>query len=144
MIAAQIETASGLENVDTIAAVPGIDVLWVGQFDLTSSLGIAGEFDHPRYLSALDRVAEAALRHGKAAGFMVTSRKEAELVLSKGYRAIAYSGDLWIYQQALRAGSRTFAGWRSIERRRGEGLKACRRPSRPAREGEPATLGSTV
>jgi 2-keto-3-deoxy-L-rhamnonate aldolase RhmA len=104
MIAAQIETASGLENVDAIAAVPGIDVLWVGQFDLTSSLGIAGEFDHPRYLSALDRVAEAALRHGKAAGFMVTSRKEAELVLRKGYRAIAYSGDLWIYQQALRAG----------------------------------------
>lgn len=104
LLAAQIETASGLENVEEIAAVPGIDVLWVGQFDLTSSLGIAGQFDHPTYLAALDAVAEAARRHGKAAGFMVTSPTDAELVLGKGYRAIAYSGDLWIYQQALAEG----------------------------------------
>lgn len=104
LLAAQIETAPGLENVEAIAAVPGIDVLWVGQFDLTSSLGIAGQFDHPTYLRALDQVAEAGRRHGKAAGFMVTSREEAELVVGKGYRAIAYSGDLWIYQRALAEG----------------------------------------
>ncbi len=116
LLAAQIETASGLENVDAIAAVPGIDVLWVGQFDLTSSLGIAGQFDHPMYLSALDRVVEQARRHGKAAGFMVTSPKDAELVLSKGYRAIAYSGDLWIYQQALGEG---IAAVRGLAERRG-------------------------
>ncbi len=104
LLAAQIETASGLEQVEEIAAVDGIDVLWVGQFDLTSSLGIPGQFDHPTYLAALDRVAGAARRHAKAAGFMVTSPKEAELVLGKGYRAIAYGGDLWLYQQALREG----------------------------------------
>lgn len=104
MLIAQIETADGLEHVDEIATVPGIDVLWVGQFDLTASLGIAGEFQNQRYLTALDRVAEAARRHGKAAGFMVTSREEAELVLGKEFTAIAFGGDLWIYQQALAAG----------------------------------------
>lgn len=97
----QIETAAGLEHVEEIAAVPGIDVLWVGQFDLTASLGIPGQFDHPRYREGLDRVVEAARRHGKAAGFMATSTGEAEDVLARGFTAIAYSGDLWIYQQAL-------------------------------------------
>lgn len=115
LLAAQIETASGLENVEAIAAVPGIDVLWVGQFDLTSSLGIAGQFDHPTFLAALDRVADAARRHGKAAGFMVTSPGDAELVVSKGYRAIAYWGDVWIYQQALAEG---VAAVRELVRRR--------------------------
>jgi len=104
LLVAQIETAAGLEHAEEIAAVPGIDVLWVGQFDLTSSLGIPGQFENPAYLSALDRVAEAARSHRKAAGFMVTSEREAALVLSKGYTALAYSGDLWIYQEALEAG----------------------------------------
>lgn len=77
LLVAQIETAGGLEQVEEIARVDGIDVLWVGQFDLTSSLGIAGRFEHPTYLDALDRVAAAARRNGKAAGFMATSQEEA-------------------------------------------------------------------
>jgi 2-dehydro-3-deoxyglucarate aldolase/4-hydroxy-2-oxoheptanedioate aldolase len=104
LLIAQIETRAGLERVDEIASVEGIDVLWVGQFDLTSSLGIAGRFGDPAYLEALDRVAEAVRRHERAGGFMVTSRQEAEMVIGKGFRAIAYGGDLWIYQQALQAG----------------------------------------
>ena len=45
---AQIETERGLEQVEEIAAVDGIDVLWVGHFDLTNFLGIPGQFDDPR------------------------------------------------------------------------------------------------
>ena len=44
-----IETAEGIENVDKIAAVPGVDVLWLGHFDLTNFLGIPAQFDHPKY-----------------------------------------------------------------------------------------------
>ena len=44
---AQIETARGVENAEAIAAVEGIDVLWIGHFDLTNSLGIPGQFEHP-------------------------------------------------------------------------------------------------
>ncbi|MFZ0214379.1 MAG: aldolase/citrate lyase family protein [Candidatus Dormiibacterota bacterium] len=104
LLISQIETAAGLEHADEIAAVAGIDVLWVGQFDLTASLGIPGQFDNPQYLSALDRVVEACRSHGKAAGFMVTSIPEAQQVLAKGFTALAYNGDLWLYQQALAAG----------------------------------------
>ncbi|RMG37110.1 MAG: aldolase, partial [Planctomycetota bacterium] len=67
---AQIETADGLQQLENIAAVDGIDVLWVGQTDLTCSLGIPGQFEHPRFVDALKRVVEAAESHGKAAGYM--------------------------------------------------------------------------
>lgn len=51
----QIETAAGVENADAIAEVDGIDVLWIEHFDLTNSLGIPGQFDHPRFKEALGR-----------------------------------------------------------------------------------------
>ena len=104
LLIAQIETAAGLENVDRIAAVEGIDLLWIGQFDLSSSLGIPGEFTHPRFTEALHRVVEAADQHGKSAGFMALSVAEAATRIEQGFRCLAYSGDLWIYQEALRNG----------------------------------------
>src|SRR5206468_6989137 len=45
-----IETADGIKNIDAIAAVPGVDVLWLGHFDLTNFLGIPAQFDHPKYV----------------------------------------------------------------------------------------------
>ena len=49
----QIESQKGLENVDAIAATPGVDVLWLGHFDLSQSMGIPGQFDHPDFLAAV-------------------------------------------------------------------------------------------
>jgi 2-keto-3-deoxy-L-rhamnonate aldolase RhmA len=101
LLIAQIETVAGLEQVERIAAVDGIDVVWIGQFDLTNSLGIPADFEHPTYLAAVERVLNACRQHGKAAGFMVTSPAEARAKLNQGFRCLAYWGDLWIYQQAL-------------------------------------------
>lgn len=104
LVMTQIETVRGLDTAEAIAAVDGVDVLWVGQFDLTNSMGIPAQFDHPRYLEALDHVSSVAAENGKAAGFMAGSPEEAALVVDKGYRIIAYSGDLWIYRAALTEG----------------------------------------
>ncbi len=104
LVIAQIETAKGVEHVDEIAAVEGIDCLWVGHFDLTNSMGIPGQFDHPKYADAIKRVVDACDRHGKAPGFMPTTPAMAVDYIERGFRAIAYSGDLWLYQNALRAG----------------------------------------
>jgi 2-dehydro-3-deoxyglucarate aldolase/4-hydroxy-2-oxoheptanedioate aldolase len=104
LLIAQIETAPGLEQVEGIAAVEGLDVLWIGHFDLTTSLGIPGEFDHPRYREAVRRVLAACQRHGKAPGFMAASPEEGRALLGQGFRCLAYWGDLWIYKQALRQG----------------------------------------
>ena len=51
----QIETAEGVENADAMAAIDGVDCLWVGHFDLSVSLGIPGEFDHPKFKAAIDK-----------------------------------------------------------------------------------------
>ncbi len=56
LVIVQVETAEGLANVETIAAVPGVDALWVGQFDLTNFLGIPAQFEHPAYGETMARL----------------------------------------------------------------------------------------
>jgi 2-dehydro-3-deoxyglucarate aldolase/4-hydroxy-2-oxoheptanedioate aldolase len=99
---AQIETAEGVANVDAIAAVEGVDALWIGQYDLTTSLGIPGQFDHPKFLDATRRVLEACDRHGKAAVRATLDVQQLCAGPADGFRMLVYLADLWIYQQALR------------------------------------------
>ena len=101
ILIAQIETAAGLDCVEEIAAVEGIDVLWIGQFDLTSSLGIPGQFDSPRFKEAVERVSRACRDNNKTAGYMSLSAEEGKRMLAAGFQMQALGGDLWIYQQAL-------------------------------------------
>ena len=68
LLVVMIETPEGLENVEAIAAVPGIDVLHLGTNDLLASMGRPGQFDHPDALAAQDRVIAAAKARGIAAG----------------------------------------------------------------------------
>lgn len=102
LILAQIETAEGVANADAIAAVEGIDGLWIGQYDLTTSLGIPGQFDHPLFTDATRRVLDAAAAHGKSMTLAVLDPDELAEGPSRGYRMLVYSADLWIYQQSLR------------------------------------------
>ena len=104
LLIAQIETGQGVENAEAIAAVDGIDILWIGHFDLTNSLGIPGQFSHPVYLEAVDRVLAACANHGKTPGIMAGAVADGQAQLQQGFRAMAYSGDLWLYQLALRQG----------------------------------------
>ena len=93
LLIAQIETERGLAEVDAIAAVDGIDVLWVGHFDLTNFMGIPGAFDDPRFEAAMRRVAGAARAHGKAAAFMATDARWIERVKDWGYTMIGVGTD---------------------------------------------------
>ena len=104
LLIAQIETAGGIENVEEIAAVDGIDVLWIGHNDLTNSMNVPGQFDHPDYLRAIEKFLEACDYHGRAPGIMATGVDEARGLLRQGFRCVAYWGDLWIYAEALRRG----------------------------------------
>jgi 2-keto-3-deoxy-L-rhamnonate aldolase RhmA len=101
LIIAQIETVRGVESVESIAAVDGIDVLWIGHVDLTNSMGIPGQFQHPDFLRAVGRVVGACRSHGKAAGFMASSLGEARDFIARGFRCIAYWTDYGIYGHAL-------------------------------------------
>ncbi|WP_205787320.1 HpcH/HpaI aldolase family protein [Specibacter cremeus] len=111
----QIETAEGLANVDDIATVDGIDVLWVGDNDLAASLGVPGDFDNPIYLDALERVAQAAAKAGKYAGFTTASDVVAAEMLDRGYHILAFGNDIKIFQAAVASGITGFT--RALETR---------------------------
>ena len=110
LLIAQIETAQGVENAEAIAALDGIDVLWIGHFDLTNSLGIPGQFAHADYRRSVDRVLAACHRHGKAAGFMVASPEQGKESIAQGFRCLAYWVDILLYRQALGEGIRAIRG----------------------------------
>ena len=103
-IMALIETVPGLESVEEIAAVPGIDCIGVGHFDLSNSLGVAGQFTHARFRNAVKRVNAAALANNRSIFRMVASAAEAARLYRQGTDMIAYSGDIWVLFQALQAG----------------------------------------
>jgi 2-dehydro-3-deoxyglucarate aldolase/4-hydroxy-2-oxoheptanedioate aldolase len=104
LVIALVETALGIENVDAIAAVPGVDVVWLGHFDLTNFLGIPAEFEHPRFLKAVDDLLAACRRHGKTPGFLAMDDDWARRYRAKGFRALAYSTDVTLMQGALAQG----------------------------------------
>jgi 2-keto-3-deoxy-L-rhamnonate aldolase RhmA len=104
LVIAQIETDEGLENVEAIAAVPGIDALWIGHFDLTNFLGIPGEFRHPKYLAAIEQVLAACKASGKAPAFLATDATWAREYAARGFRLLGYGIDPLLYQEALREG----------------------------------------
>lgn len=97
----QIETAEGVKNADAIAALDGVDCLWVGHFDLSVSLGIPGEFDNPKFTGAIDRVVAACRKHGKALGRLVPNVQTGIDFYKWGFDFICYSGDVWVLQNAL-------------------------------------------
>ena len=75
-------------------------------------MGIPGQFDHPDYHQAVERVLAACRANGKAAGMMPTTVELARDLLAQGFRILAYSGDIWIYQQALKEGLAAIRGRR--------------------------------
>ena len=104
MVIPQIETREGLANVEAIAAVPGVDALWVGHFDLTNFMGIPGQFEHPDYLAAIGRIVAACERHGRTAAFLATDDDWARAYAARGFRLMAYGVDQLMLQRALRDG----------------------------------------
>lgn len=101
---ALIETKEGVANADAIAAIDGVDCLWIGHFDLSCSLGIPGQFDHPDFISACDTVVKAAKKHNRALGRLTAAIDEGIALHKQGYDFICYSGDIWALQTHVKTG----------------------------------------
>jgi len=89
----QIESVGALREADQIAAIDGVDVLFVGPADLTHSLGVPGMFDHEKYRTALKTVVDACAAHGKAAGILIYDTGVVPDLLELGYRFIGIGAD---------------------------------------------------
>lgn len=91
--AVQIETAEALADVRAIAAVDGVDVLFVGPSDLSQSLGLRCPPDDPRLLERVAAVAEAAREHGKTAGMLVGTIAQARAYRDLGFTFLGCGSD---------------------------------------------------
>jgi 4-hydroxy-2-oxoheptanedioate aldolase len=99
----QIESPEGVDRVDEIAGVDGVDCLFVGPADLTHSLGIFLEFDHPTYVTAVDRIRAAASRRQKALGVLVRTGEELARYRGLGFTFVALGSDTSFLATAARA-----------------------------------------
>ena len=97
----QIETKYGLENVESIAAIDGVDCLWVGHFDLTNFLGIPGDFTSSIYLDAIKRVVDAGKINKKSLGIMVNNNDELEMYSELGFNMIAIGTEMNILSRSI-------------------------------------------
>jgi 4-hydroxy-2-oxoheptanedioate aldolase len=100
LVIVQIETAQALENVEAIAATPGVDVLLIGPADLSGELGVPGEFTHPQVQAAVERILSACKHAGKPSA--TASRNQAYLkhCLAHGCRMVVWDQDMLMLRRA--------------------------------------------
>lgn len=116
----QIESPLAVKNAESIAALDGADVLFIGPSDLSHSMGMLGQFDNADFQSAVRHVAEAARKHGKSAGILLPKPADFDHYWRLGYRFIASGSDGVLLNNA----ARTLVSQISEARMRAEGKSA--------------------
>jgi 2-dehydro-3-deoxyglucarate aldolase/4-hydroxy-2-oxoheptanedioate aldolase len=115
MVIALVETARAFENLDEILSTPGLDVAWVGHYDLTVSMGIPAQFDHPRFLGAMDQLVGRTRHFGLAAGFLPPTPADAAHWISKGFRMLSLGSDIGIYVNGVAEFRKATLGCRDLK-----------------------------
>lgn len=100
-----VETKDAVENIEEICGVPGIDLLVPAQFDLSTDLGITGQFDHPDFQAAIAKIEAAANAAGIPLGNVGLSEAQAKALIAKGYRVICGFDLLWLKAAAAQTQS---------------------------------------
>ncbi|KAL1529688.1 hypothetical protein AB1Y20_000627 [Prymnesium parvum] len=91
-----VETVEAVQNIDEIADVDGVDIFQIAQFDLSTSLGVPGQFDHPTFLNAERKVEEAILRRGKPLGAVALTHARAQELRARGYSMLVGFDVHWL------------------------------------------------
>jgi len=104
MVIIQMETQSFVDDVENITAVPGVDATMVGPFDLSVNLGIPGQFDHPKFWDAIDRMVAACDKNGVAPGVHAVNPVMLEKFKDRGVRFLTCGSDASVILK----------GWREI------------------------------
>lgn len=106
LVIAMIEDERGVENIDAIAATPGLDVLFIGPSDLSFSLGLRGKQDHPKLAQAISRVVAAGKRHDKFLGRPALTRSELAAFSRQGFQFFM----TWTELELVAGGARELLG----------------------------------
>jgi 2-keto-3-deoxy-L-rhamnonate aldolase RhmA len=101
LIVALLETPRAFANLEEIVSVPGVDVAWMGHYDLTVAMGIPADFAHPAFLAHMDALLEACARHKVAPGFLPATPEDAIRWIKKGFRMISLGTDISTFMKAF-------------------------------------------
>ena len=97
----QIETVEAVESLDELAAVPGIDALYVGPGDLSVAMGVPGQADHPKVMSAVEKLVDVCRKNGKLAGCHSTSPSMLGELQKRGVQFSALGGAVRMLQWGI-------------------------------------------
>lgn len=98
-----IETRDAVADIEAIIATPGIDCIVIAGFDLSTDLGVSGQFDHPDFLAATARIEVAALSARMPMGTSGLDRRQTEAAIARGHRLIAGFDILWLKQSVAQS-----------------------------------------
>ncbi len=96
----QIESEAAVQSARQIAAVPGVDILFVGPTDLSFSMGMLGEWENPRFLAHMEHVAASAILEGKVPGMLLPTPDHFDRFHAMGYRFLASGADVVLLNNA--------------------------------------------
>jgi 4-hydroxy-2-oxoheptanedioate aldolase len=109
LVGIQIETLPALEQVEQIAAIDGVELLFIGPTDLSLSMGLVGQMMHPTVWEGIERVAAACRRHGKHWGTIAVDPTFADKALERGCRMLTFCSDTLAVRRGLEATRAMFA-----------------------------------
>lgn len=106
IVIVQVEHIDAVNNLEDILKVPGIDGYFIGPYDLSASMGLPGQFDHPDMLAAIERIRRVGSALGKPGGLHIVEPDiiQLEARIKEGFKFIAYSLDTRMLDTACRAG----------------------------------------
>jgi len=93
MVVLQIETQKAVDMCDELISVPGVDAVMVGPVDLSISLGVPGEFEHPKMVAAMEAIRDSCIRHNVAPGTQTRNLALAKFWRDRGMKFLGCSSD---------------------------------------------------
>lgn len=102
-VAVQIETRRALAEVDRIAAVDGVEMLFLGPADMSQALGCTGQVDHPKVWEAIEAISAACRRHGKPWGTVPAGPDYAARCVEKGCRMLTLANETLALRRGVEA-----------------------------------------
>ena len=103
LVIPQCETVGAYENIETIVNMEGVDGIFIGPFDLSISMGIPGQFDHPDFVAALEKVQKVCKDAGKFCMIFAGNPAAVTERFQQGYDAVAYGLDAAVLAAAYKA-----------------------------------------
>lgn len=100
LVVIQLEGKEAIRNIDEIFSVPGIDIAFIGPFDLSQSLGVTGQVSHPAVIAEMEKIVAKAKEKNLAVGSFTVTREAVKIWKEAGVQYLSYSTDFGIYQEA--------------------------------------------